>query len=199
MMTLKELKAKDARTIAILHEVAFENFFLTSLGLEFLTRFYKSIIVSNDGMALGAFDEKNDLVGFAIGAKAKNEFYKTLLIKNFISLFFSAILELLKQPIKIQRLIRSLQSSESSNFEYGKYATLLSICVNPNHKGQKVGKFLLKAFESEAKKFSAGISLTTDKYRNEYVNNFYILNGYTLTYNFSQGSREMNFYIKKFE
>ena len=68
-----------------------------------------------------------------------------------------------------------------------------------DQKGQKIGKLLLEAFENETLNYSSGISLTTDKYNNDYVNNFYVSNNYILNNEFSQGNREMNFYIKKFK
>ena len=77
------------------------------------------------------------------------------------------------------------------------YGCLLSICVNPEKKGQKIGKHLLQAFESEIIEFSSGITLTTDRFNNDYVNNFYVSNNYILTDQFNQGNREMNFYVKK--
>lgn len=199
MITLKALKTEDVKNITILHQIAFKNFFLTSLGSDFLTKFYASIFRSKDGIAIGAFNNSNELVGFAIGAKTKKGFYKSLLKNNFIPLLFSAFLNLLKQPLKIKRLLQSFLTSETSNEEIIDYATLLSICVNPDKKGQKIGKLLLEEFENETLIYSKGISLTTDKYNNDYVNNFYISNNYILNNEFSQGNRKMNFYIKKFK
>ena len=199
MITIKALKIEDIKNISILHQIAFKNFFLTSLGSDFLTKFYASIFRSKDRIAIGAFNNSNELVGFAIGAKTKNGFYKSLLKNNFIPLLFSAFFNLLKQPLKIKRLLQSLLTSETSNEEFIDYATLLSICLDPDKKGQKIGKLLLEAFENETLNYSKGISLTTDKYDNDYVNNFYISNNYILNNEFSQGNREMNFYIKKFK
>lgn len=199
MITLKALKTEDVKNITILHQIAFKNFFLTSLGSDFLTKFYASIFRSKDGIAIGAFDNSNELVGFAIGAKTKKGFYKSLLKNNFTPLLFSAFFNLLKQPLKIKRLLQSFLTSETSNEEFIDYATLLSICVNPDKKGQKIGKLLLEEFENETLIYSKGISLTTDKYNNDYVNNFYVSNNYILNNEFSQGNRKMNFYIKKFK
>lgn len=199
MITIKVLKTEDAKATAYLHQIAFKNFFLTSLGYDFLIKFYTSILRSKDGIAIGAFGENNELVGFAIGAKTKKGFYKSLLKNNFTSLLFSAIFNLLKQPLKIKRLLHSFLTSETSKEEFINYATLLSICIDPDKKGQKIGKLLLEAFENETLNYSAGISLTTDKYDNDYVNNFYVSNNYFLNNEFSQGNREMNFYIKKFK
>jgi ribosomal protein S18 acetylase RimI-like enzyme len=196
-MEIRDLNISDVSIIAEIHEKSFKEFFLTSLGFNFLTKFYASIIRSKEGIAIGAFNDNNELVGFAVGAKKKKGFYKSLLKNNFTSLLISASLNLIKQPHKIKRLLQSFLTSESSNDEYINYATLLSICVDPEKKGQKIGKLLLESFENEILNSSLGISLTTDKYNNDYVNNFYLSNNYILNNEFKQGNREMNFYIKK--
>lgn len=197
MITIRVLKLEETKNIAALHRKAFDNFFLTSLGTKFLRKFYGSIIKSQNGVALGAYDESNELVGFAIGARVKKGFYKNILKNNFISLSLAASTSLIKKPKNIIRLIKSFLTTETSNDESLDYATLLSICVNPEKKGKKIGKLLLYEFESEIKKYSDGITLTTDKLNNDYVNNFYVSNNYILTNQFSQGNREMNFYMKK--
>jgi GNAT superfamily N-acetyltransferase len=197
MIAVKVLKLEETKDIAILHQMAFNNFFLTSLGTKFLSKFYGSIIKSENGVALGAYDEKNELVGFAIGAREKKGFYKNILKNNLVSLSFAASTSLIKKPKNISRLIKAFHTTETLNNDSLNYATLLSICVNPKKKGQKIGRHLLQAFESEIIEYSNGITLTTDRLNNDYVNNFYISNNYILTNQFSQGTREMNFYIKK--
>lgn len=197
MITVRVLKLEEIKNIADLHRKAFDTFFLTSLGSNFLGKFYGSIIKSKDGIAIGAYDENNELVGFAIGSRVKKGFYKTILKNNFISLSFAASSALIKKPKNINRLIKSFLTTETANDDYLNYASLLSICVDPQKKGQKIGKQLLLAFESEIIKCSDGISLTTDQLDNDYVNHFYASNGYILADDFKQGDRQMNFYIKK--
>lgn len=197
MISVRVLEVEEIKNIAALHQMAFDNFFLTSLGTKFLSEFYGSIIKSRDGVAIGAYNEKDELVGFAIGASVKKGFYKNILKNNFISLSFAAGTTLIKKPKNIIRIIKSFLATETSNDNFLNYASLLSICVNPEKKGQKIGKHLLLAFESKIIKCSDGITLTTDKLNNDYVNNFYVSNNYILTDHFNQGNREMNFYVKK--
>jgi ribosomal protein S18 acetylase RimI-like enzyme len=197
MITVKILELEEINNIVALHEKAFNSFFLTSLGTKFLNKFYTSVIKNNDSIAIGAFDETNQLVGFAIGAKVKNGFYKNILKKNFVSLSIAASLNLIKKPKNIQRLLKSFTSKETSNNDFQNYGTLLSICVDPNKTGQKIGQKMLVAFETEIVKYNIGITLTTDRMNNDYVNNFYLSNNYILSDHFNQGNREMNYYIKK--
>ena len=70
MITVKVLKLEETKNIAALHQLAFDTFFLTSLGSKFLSKFYGSIIKSHEGVAIGAYED-DELVGFAIGARKK--------------------------------------------------------------------------------------------------------------------------------
>lgn len=196
MISLRKLDSTKINQIATIHQNAFENFFLTSLGHKFLCTFYLSIINSDKGIAIGAYED-DLLVGFAIGAKSKEGFYTQLLRSNFFALFYSAAKPLLFAPSKIFKLLKSFLTKETLDSEYLKYASLLSICVKFDKKGDNIGKKLLLEFELEAKKYSNGVTLTTDRDQNDYVNNFYSKNNYVLRNTFSQGSREMNFYSKK--
>jgi ribosomal protein S18 acetylase RimI-like enzyme len=196
-MNIRSLEKRDIKSVAILHNKAFENFFLTSLGTNFLKIFYNSIIKSKNGIALGAFNENNELIGFAVGTKMKKGFYKEILKNNFILLLFSASKNLIIRPKNIFRLFNSFLAKETSNESFLYFSSLLSICVDPDKKGANIGKDLLRSFEVEAFKWNDAISLTTDALNNDYVNKFYVLNGYILTDNFRQSARIMNFYIKR--
>lgn len=197
MLVISKLRKEDVKCIADLHQKGFDNFFLTSLGSDFLQEFYCSIIKSSNSIAIGAFDENENLVGFAVGAKTKKGFYKELLRSNFFPLLISAAHSLFANPAKIYRLAKSFFTKETSNEDYLNSATLLSICVDPQKKGLKIGKCLLQSYETEVKKISDSITLTTDALNNHYVNSFYVSNKYVLADSFKQGNREMNFYIKK--
>lgn len=196
MISLRTININETIQISNIHQSAFQNFFLTSLGHNFLCAFYKSIIKSDNSIAIGAYED-NLLIGFAIGAKSKEGFYTQILKSNFLLLFYSAARPLFFSPSKIFRLAKSFFIKETLESDYLKYASLLSICIKTDKKGSNIGKKLLLEFELEAKKFSKGVTLTTDKYQNDYVNDFYIKNNYILRNSFRQGCREMNFYTKK--
>lgn len=196
MISLSKLDVSETDQIAKIHQNAFQNFFLTSLGSNFLSVFYSSIIKSDKAIAIGAYYD-NRLIGFAVGTKSKRGFYVDILKSNFGTLFYSAIKHLVFNPNKILRLAKSFLTKETTSKEYLNCASLLSICVEPNKSGGNIGKKLLEAFELETKKYNNEITLTTDKDENEYVNAFYKKNGYVLCNTFNQGNRQMNLYYKK--
>lgn len=195
-MEITKLSIYDAPKIAEIHLNSFKGFFLTSLGKKFLIKFYSSIIKSSQGVVIGLIYEK-ELIGFAVGAKIKKGFYKSIFINNFFSLLFSCFSNLIRKPSKIIKLIQSLLTEKNFNIDYSNSGTLLSICVSPTVSNKGFGKILLKEFEKEIFKYNNVITLTTDNINNQYVNNFYINNGYILDAEFFQGNRKMNLYIKK--
>jgi ribosomal protein S18 acetylase RimI-like enzyme len=195
-METKFLSKKDAIQVALLHKKAFSGFFLTGLGVSFLSVFYQSIFRHHKSIKIGLFDDQK-LIGFAVGAKNSKSFYSSILKKNFIYLASSAFFPLLFNPLKIYRLFKSLTSQKKTDETILDDAILLSICVDPTSKTKGYGKILLSNFEKVAFKFSALISLTTDAENNDKVNSFYAKNGYELHNSFYQGKRKMNCYIKK--
>jgi GNAT superfamily N-acetyltransferase len=197
-MIVKKLEVGDAKKIATLHDNAFPNFFLTTLGKSFLSSFYKSIINSQNGIAIGVFQDEN-LLGFAIGSSRKSGFYSEIFKRNFLILGIRCVPSIIRNPKIIIRIFKSLFAKEEVEVFILENATLLSICVDPKENKKGFGELLLKEFEKEAFLISNGISLTTDSDHNDHVNKFYLKNNYKLLQNLNQGVRRMNLYYKKNE
>jgi hypothetical protein len=197
-MTVRKLEIGDAKKIATLHDNAFPNFFLTTLGKSFLSAFYKSIINSETGIAIGVFQEEN-LLGFAIGSSRKSGFYSEIFKRNFFNLGIRCLPSVIRNPKIIIRIFKSLFAKEEPEGFILDNATLLSICVDPKENKKGLGMLILKEFEKEVFLISNGISLTTDCDNNDHVNKFYLKNNYKLVSDFTQGERRMNLYYKKNE
>jgi len=196
MIENKLLTRKEAKNVSQLHYDAFKGFFLTSLGKPFLEVFYKSIIEDEDRIAVGLFENEN-LIAFAVGTRRKAGFYSRILKKNIIRMIWAAIPKLVSSPTTIFRLFKSLKSSGQFDQKILESGTLLSICVCPKETGRGLGTMVLKAFEGIAFNECSSISLTTDHFDNDYVNNFYQTNQYELYDVFLQDKRRMNLYFKK--
>jgi len=197
-MQLKKLGSKDSKSIAELHERAFPSFFLTSLGREFLEKFYHSILKDSNGLAVGIFEDE-ELVSFAVGAIMKEGFYKRLLYRNAFQLFFAAFPKIFRNPLLMFRLAQSFASRETIEMDISEGSRLLSICVDPSLRKKGYGRCALMEFESEVAKVSSLITLTTDAEKNDSVNKFYLSHGYALASNFFISKRKMNLYIKSFK
>jgi ribosomal protein S18 acetylase RimI-like enzyme len=195
-MIIRNLKETDCSAVAKLHSKGFRSFFLTKLGERFLRKFYKAILSHPEGIALGLFNE-GEMYAFAVGSLRKRGFYSSLIKHNFLSLSLACLPTIIANPTNILRILKSLTTKDTANVEIGESASLLSICVNPEHPKSGFGQQILFAFEEKAFSKKKLISLTTDAHNNYPVNSFYKKNGYLLDKYFNQGNRIMNLYIKR--
>lgn len=194
-MNKKELTSRDSLEIASLHQRAFPNFFLTSLGLSFLKVFYDSVLSHPNGIGVGVF-EGQKLIGFAVGTTKKDGFYTDVLRRNSINLLATCLIVLIKSPKKIIRLLNAFKKGSDLEENFQGDASLLSICVDPTWGGKGVGREILRYFEEKTFANAENISLTTDAEANDGVNEFYKSANYQFIKSFTQGNRIMNFYIK---
>ena len=194
-VAVKLIDVECAVKIADLHFDVFKGFFLTSLGKKFLFQFYKSILQNSNGIGFGAFIDTK-LIGFAIGSRNNQGFYKSLIKQNGLKMGISAFIHIIMNPKIIKRLMISFSGSNYNN--YNGIPILLSICVSKTQESNGVGKKLLSAFETQLKEEGLEeLILTTDTHNNEYVNQFYTHNQYKKVKSFNQGKRMMNLYHKK--
>lgn len=195
---ITELNILDVKQVVAVHIESFEGFFLTSLGVNFLKTYYSSCIKSKQTIGFGLFDDKGDLLGFAIGARCASGYHKKILMDNLYLFIFSIFKILLTRPSVFLRLLLNLNKSPNKN-DKKDYAELLSIAVLPSLKGMGYGKLLLEKFEVRAR--NIGISscvLTTDFYDNDGVIKFYKSNNYEIYYDFiTYPNRRMYKMIKK--
>ena len=146
MISYRFAKIEDANQIADIHLQAFEDFFLTSLGLGFLKLYYKSAINFKGATTICAINENNKIIGFSMGSIISTNFHKKLILSNKLGFFIRVIIILFSNPKALNRLKKNLQKKADPNDD-GDYAELLSIGVLPEFKGLGVGKGLLIEFE----------------------------------------------------
>lgn len=198
-MEVRLLENIDIQEIVDIHTLAFENYFLTKLGENFLTIYYKSVLESKNGFILGYFDDSMTLLGFAATTSKSSDFNKNLIINNFISYCFLGLNLVFTKPMTIIRLMKNLKKTDGNFEDDGAYAELLSIGINPRMQGQGLGKVLLIEVENYLRNQGVEVlSLTTDFYDNEQGIGFYSKMGYNKFYDFfSFPNRRMYRFIKK--
>jgi ribosomal protein S18 acetylase RimI-like enzyme len=175
---------KEYVSLAEIHILAFNDFFLTTLGYSFLKTYYKVALKDKETIAVCAVDEQDAMIGFSIGCLVAKGYHKRLLIRNLHSFAFQAIRILLTNPLSLLRLIHNLDKKPHPDDD-GRYSELLSIAVSPLYKGLGVGKKIINCFEEEVKKNGGNkIALTTDLLKNEDVISFYQNVGYEVFYEF---------------
>jgi ribosomal protein S18 acetylase RimI-like enzyme len=183
-LQLRQLVNNNVNEMVNIHSKAFEGFFLTSLGPNFLKTYYRSCIKNELTISVGVFDENNKLCGFAIGASNSSGYHKRILLSNFYRFANSLINVAVFRPRILIRLLLNLNKSNKKEEQKNK-SELFSIAVLPNFKGIGLGYKLLSHFESIVKDLGVNtILLTTDSENNQDVLNFYAKNGYSIYYDF---------------
>lgn len=199
-MEIRKPEKEEVYAISDIHLKAFEGFFLSELGKEFLSTYYNSVRVNDRGVLLGCFDDKK-LLGFCAATTLSEGFNKYLVKSNFFSFSKIGFFLLFTRPKALLRLLKNFTKSDPSVSDDGHYAELLSIGVSPTAQGKGVGKKLLMALEKYLNdKNVSKLSLTTDFYDNEKTQNFYKGLGYKIMYDFvAYPDRRMYRLIKKIQ
>ena len=183
-ITIRQAKRDDLGTIVKIHDGAFPNFFLTSLGDGFLKLYYRSVMTSPDGLLLVCQCD-NEIIGFCAGTLLSAGFNARLIKSNLLSYIRQGIRLVFPHPLRIWHLYKNLSKENPDFGDNGEYAELLSIGVDPNRQGSGAGKKMLKALEEEVgKKGGSMLSLTTDYEKNEKAIGFYLSLGYQKWYDF---------------
>lgn len=144
---ITQLVKADANSLARIHKTALKNDFLPSLGENFLTTFYKSLI-GEKGIFAFAERNQNQILGFVIGTDDMGLLFKKVLRSNFLELSLSLLLALLKNPGLI---IRVAESFLYPTKESGPKAELVVIVVLKKFQGKGIGKKLVKVLEKAFK------------------------------------------------
>jgi len=183
-MIYRNVHKEEYKQLAVIHQAAFKEFFLTDLGLGFLETYYKVVLASGLSIAVCAVDESSKMLGFSTGSKTKGGYHSKILLSGFFLFFLQALRLIFFRPVALFRLAKNLNKRPHPN-DTGDYSELLAIGVLPQAKGLGVGKGLLAAYEKEAIK--AGfkrVALTTDFNNNKAVVAFYKKCGYEIYYDF---------------
>ncbi len=186
--------AKDIDHIVKIHQRAFKGFFLEQMGPIFLKNYYKYIYKYHGSIALVAQDDKKNILGFCVGFKNPSNFYK-FFYSNKIQLIPSIFIGFLRRPKILISILRNIfRVNSEANIESNENQfELSSIGVDPNSKG--IGGILLKEFiEIVRSKGSSEIVLTTNKFGNNKVHNFYKSHGFVEKEDIIRGER----ILKKF-
>lgn len=184
MMIIRKAMINDVDTIVEIHLNAFEGFFLTSLGAEFLRFYYSCFVRSNETVTMIA-EENGVIYGFSASSKFCKGFNSRLIKSNLIAFGLLSFKLLLIKPISLLRLVKNLSKKGENVIDNEDYAELYSIGVCKSAQGKGVGKMLLLKSEQVMKEEGVTrVSLTTDFDNNEQAVGFYHSMGYETFYEF---------------
>lgn len=185
MIEIKHASINDVIDIVDIHLDAFKDFFLSSLGRDFLIFYYSCLIKNKESVVILA-KINSKIIGFSAATIDCKGFNIKLIKQNFMSFFFTSIKLLFFNPKALIRLTKNL-TKKSANIEDSEdYAELFSIGVSKPEQGKGIGKVLLQYTEDTLQKLGVKkLSLSTDYYDNDSSLNFYKSMGYSTLYDFT--------------
>ncbi len=142
-MQFKPFAKDHAPDAARLHIQGINTGFISSLGIDFVTALYEAIAISDHAFGLVAVDsDKDKIVGFVTFCTDLNALYKSVIRKNVMK--FSFILgRRLFSLARVKRIFQTLfYPSKVKDLQLPK-AELLSIAVDPDARGQGLGRRLI--------------------------------------------------------
>lgn len=183
---IRKASLRDVDSIVNIHQAAFKDFFLTSLGTSFLSLYYSAFINSYNGVVYCAVKGES-IVGFSAASYMSKGFNSLLIKQNLMKIGVEGVRLMFSKPQALVRLAKNMnkESKDVSIKDDGMYAELYSIAIDPALQGGGVGRFLLTTTEADVKEHNNRMSLTTDYYNNEKTLAFYNALGYEVYYEFT--------------
>jgi ribosomal protein S18 acetylase RimI-like enzyme len=194
---VRKATANDLAGIVTIHQQAFDNFFTTRLGAEFLRKYYSLVLNYHLGIMLVSEGRQSALEGFACGFVDPPSFYN-LMWHAKLEFALPVLKALVHHPPLISKVVYGVQRIHSPAAEWPEQSCeLSSIAVSPETSGNGFGKGLIRAFLVEAQSMRARcVYLTTDAEGNDAANAFYRNIGFQHTRRFLQHEgRWMNEYV----
>lgn len=178
---IRKMQHDDIKDVVAIHCKSFPNFFLSFLGADFLTVYYKGCILDRSSICLVTVETDGTISGFVVGSSNPKNFYSRLLTRYWYLFGLAAIWPVIRRPGILTRLARACRyPSETPSGEDN--AGLYSIAVAPHAQKGGRGKILVEHFIDEARRRGCSkIYLTTDRDGNDNVNKFYNNIGFQIT------------------
>jgi ribosomal protein S18 acetylase RimI-like enzyme len=188
-LSIGQLRLAEIPSAVRIHQAAFDSFFLTFLGADFLELLYHFYTTGRTEVAL-AGELGGRIIGTVIGTTQPLGFYARLAKYHFVPFAYACVRPLIQRPRIFPRLVRALLYRGDAPRFSASGALLASICVDPAFQGRGLGRKLLAAFESEMwKRRAEFVYLITDRENNHATVSFYERLGWTVESEFLNPER----------
>ncbi len=160
-VSVKHLSPEDIPEVIQVHQQAFQGYLNTQLGDLYLKTFFEWFISAKNAISLGAFDQKEHIIGYVVGAPLgyrldleKKLIFPAILgaLLNFWIIFSPRFRKIVLDRLGFYNSKRQLGGQLSSPIDEIPSPTisLVGISVLPSARGNKVGEILMMSFEEQA-------------------------------------------------
>mgnify|MGYP001048100087 CR=1 FL=1 len=132
------------KEVAKLHIENLKTGFISKLGVNFLTCFYKTISLDNNCFLAVYIDENNIITGFVSGTISISKFNNIFKKKCFFIIIFSLLKQIFNIKI-INRFIETYNYSLSKKLKDFPESELISIAVDQNYRTKGIAKILYRS------------------------------------------------------
>ena len=149
-MNISLATKKDATQIAIIRKREINQGFLSQLGVKFLSKLYKSTMVSPNAFTIVAKDN-DKVIGFISGCTNVAKFYHDFFKKYFFQVFFILLPKMFKLSI-LKKIFETLKYPQQKEEKKLPGAELLTIAILKEYHGQGIAQKMFEKFVKEMKK-----------------------------------------------
>jgi ribosomal protein S18 acetylase RimI-like enzyme len=187
------IQASYLKQVAEIHAQALAGDFLPSLGVNFLTVFYKAALAS--GMAMGCVALTGDTpTGFVLGSPDMSVLFREVIRRAPLQLAQAAIPGIVRRPGLLLKVAETfLYPSRESSTDVK--AELVVIAVKPEFRSQGLGLALVKALNAEFKERKIWSYKVTVLQSNQGANRFYARSGFRRAGEFRLYHQSWNLYV----
>jgi len=149
-MNISLATKKDATQIAIIHKQEINQGFLSQLGVKFLSKLYKSTMVSPNAFTIVAKDN-DKVIGFISGCTNVTKFYHDFFKKYFFQVFFILLPKMFRLSI-LKKIFETLKYPQQKEEKKLPGAELLTIAILKQYHGRGIAQKMFEKFVEEIKK-----------------------------------------------
>jgi ribosomal protein S18 acetylase RimI-like enzyme len=186
------MQREHAAQVAKIHCIALAGDFLPSLGIGFLTEFYRAALDLGVGWGFVAI-EADQLVGFILGSADTSVLFKRVLAARTLPLGLKVLAALMRNPTLIGKVLETFLYPSKED-DIPEKAELVVIGLDPQHRRQGLGKQLVHTLNKTFSDQGVKSYKVTVLQSNQGANSFYQSLGFKYGIEFQLYQKKWNLY-----